>query len=93
MESMFYECSSLSALDLSTFNTSNVTDMRSMFCGCSSLSTLDLSTFNTSNVTVMRCMFYGCSSLSNIRYNKDDKEIERSLKDVQRMKGQGTIDQ
>ena len=34
---MFYKCSSLKSIDLSSFNTSNVKDMSSMFYGCSSL--------------------------------------------------------
>ena len=37
MNSMFYECSSLTSLNLSNFNTNNVEDMREMFDGCSSL--------------------------------------------------------
>ena len=42
MYAMFYECSSLTTLDLSSFDTSAVTSMVSMFSGCSSLTTLDL---------------------------------------------------
>ena len=34
---MFCGCSSLETLDLSNFNTSNVTDMSFMFSGCYSL--------------------------------------------------------
>ena len=34
---MFYECSSLKSIDLSSFNTTNVTNMNSMFYNCSSL--------------------------------------------------------
>ena len=44
-------------LDLSNFNTSNVTDMSYMFYGMSNLTTLDLSNFNTSQVTDMKYMF------------------------------------
>ena len=40
MSYMFYYCSSLTSLDLSNFNTNNVTDMRSMFYNCSSLTSL-----------------------------------------------------
>ena len=43
MSQMFFDCSSLTTLDLSHFDTSNVTNMRFMFCDCSSLTTLDLS--------------------------------------------------
>ena len=32
---MFYGCSSLDELNLSNFNTDNVTNMSSMFSGCS----------------------------------------------------------
>ena len=50
------------ALDLSSFDTSNVTTMTYMFHQCgfntSNLS-VDLSSFNTSNVTDMSFMFYG----------------------------------
>jgi len=63
---MFYECELLTSINLSNFNTSNVTDMRGMFYECSSLTSINLSNFNTSNVTDMRGMFYGCSSLTNI---------------------------
>ena len=34
---MFYECLSLTSIDLSNFNTNNIINMCSMFCGCSSL--------------------------------------------------------
>ena len=37
MSSMFYECSSLESIDLSSFNTTNVNNMSFMFFGCSSL--------------------------------------------------------
>ena len=53
-------------LDLSNFNTSNVTDMGFMFAGCSSLASIDLSSFNTSKVTNMDRMFGTCSSLISL---------------------------
>jgi surface protein len=37
MEKMFYNCDSLTSLNISNWNTSNVTNMASMFDGCSSL--------------------------------------------------------
>ena len=37
MSFMFNNCSSLTKIDLSNFNTQNVTDMRWMFSDCSSL--------------------------------------------------------
>ena len=58
---MFSKCSSLKELDLSNFNTSNVTCMDSMFCNCSSLNELNISNFNINKVTNMNQMFSGCS--------------------------------
>ena len=46
-------------LDLSNFDTSNVTNMYYMFFDTSNLTTLNLTSFNTSNVTNMSDMFYG----------------------------------
>ena len=48
---MFNQCSKLIDLDLSNFDTRNVTDMSMMFMGCKSLSKLDLTSFDTHNVT------------------------------------------
>ena len=64
--SLFRNCSSLTSLNLSNFNTSSVTDMSQMFLGCSSLTSLNLSNFNTWNVTDMRYMFGGCNHLTSI---------------------------
>ena len=54
---MFSGCSSLKELNLSNFNTNNVTNMRDMFNGCSSLKELNLYNFNNNNITNME----GCS--------------------------------
>ena len=66
MEFMFSGCSSLTALDLSKFNTSNVTNMIKVFEDCSSLTKLDLSSFDTSKVNSMMAMFNGCSNLKEL---------------------------
>ncbi len=63
---MFYECSSLTSLNLFNFKTKNVKDMSYMFYGCSSLNSLNLSNFNTNNVNNMSYMFYECSSLTSL---------------------------
>ena len=66
MNSMFYGCSALKSLDLTTFNTENVRDMNFMFLKCSALTSLDLKNFNTENVTDMYNMFDGCSDLTSL---------------------------
>ena len=63
---MFYQCSSLTSLDLSGFDTSNVTNMLSMFMTCNGLTSLDVSGWNTSNVTDMSDMFSDCTGLTSL---------------------------
>ena len=63
MSYMFYGCSSLKKLNLSNFNTNNVTDMSGIFFECKSLKEINLSNFNTKNVTDMHSMFSYCSLL------------------------------
>ena len=63
---MFSGCSSLKKINLSNFNTSNVTDMSYMFNGCSSLKDLNISNFNTDNVYYMNHMFSNCLLLNEL---------------------------
>ena len=63
---MFWNCKNLTSLDLSNFNTENVTTMNDMFSGCKNLTSLNLSNFNTENVTYMEYMFYGCKNLTDV---------------------------
>jgi surface protein len=58
--------SSLTELDVSSWNVSNVKDMSNMFSGTSSLTNLDVSSWNVSNVKDMSNMFSGTSSLTNL---------------------------
>ena len=53
-------------LDLSTFNTSNVTNMKGMFLGYPGLLNLNIDNFNTSKVTNMAGMFSMNSSLKKL---------------------------
>ena len=55
-----------SELDVSHFDTSNVTHMSSMFSSCKSLTSLDVSHFDTSKVTILANMFNGCESLASL---------------------------
>ena len=64
--SMFNNCTALASLELSNFDTSNVTATWAMFQNCAALTSLDLSNFNTSNVTAMQSMFNGCSALTSL---------------------------
>ena len=70
MGRMFYDCLSLTSLDVTHFNTAKVTDMSYMFFYCSSLTLLDVTHFNTAKVKDMTCMFRGCSSLTSLDVTK-----------------------
>lgn len=72
MSLMFFSCVGLKSLDVSKFDTSNVTSMQSMFNGCSNVEYLDVSNFNTSKVTDIWGMFHGCSKLTNLDVSKFD---------------------
>lgn len=74
MRYLFSSCQSLESLDLSGFNTENVSSMVSMFSQCSSLRSLDLSSFNTSKVIDMNLMFYMCTDLESIDLSSFDTE-------------------
>ena len=56
----------LTKIDLSRWDTSNITNMGKMFSECYLLTSLDLSGFDTSMVTNMSNMFNGCESLESL---------------------------
>ena len=68
---MFGYCEALTNLELSNFDTSNVTNMSRMFYRCGALTNLELSNFDTSKVTNMSYMFGYCSALTIIKGSLD----------------------
>lgn len=72
MQQMFSQCSSLTSLDVSNFDTSKVRTMEGMFASCSSITNLDLSNFNTSGVTDMESMFAYCKNLTHLDLSSFD---------------------
>ena len=69
---MFCDCNKITNLDLSSFDTKNVTNMSYMFSGCKNITNLDLSLFDTKNVTKMNHMFIGCTNISNLDLSSFD---------------------
>lgn len=69
---VFYDCRSLTSIDVSKWVTSKATSMRKMFSGCFSLTSLDVSNFDTSNVTDMGGMFEGLDSLQKLNISNFD---------------------
>ena len=67
LKCFFSECSTITSLDLSNFDTSNVTDMYRMFNKCTKLQTISgLTNLITNNVTNMSAMFQYCNELLNL---------------------------
>ena len=64
-----------STLDVSGFDTSNVTDMSDMFGYLPNVTTLDLSNFNLSKVTNMSMMFFNCKSLTSVTMMGDVSNV------------------
>ena len=54
------------SVDLSHFNSANVTTFESMFNTCTSLKSVNMEHLNTKNVTNMRNMFMGCENLEDL---------------------------
>ena len=69
---LFHGCTKLITLDLTGFDTSNVTNMYEMFAMCKNLTSLDISNFDTSKVTSMYAMFRGCNSLTSLDVSNFD---------------------
>ena len=59
-------------IDLSNFDTSEVTNMSNMFYGMSNLTTLNVSHFNTSKVTDMSLMFHDVRNLTSLNLSNFD---------------------
>ena len=78
----FDGCSSLTSVDLSKLDMSNVEEMAAMFKYCESLTTVgDLSNWDTSNVTDMSFLFFNCPSLTTVGdlSNWDTSNVEEMI--------------
>ena len=71
MNSMFYHLQNMKELDLSSFDTSKVTDMAYMFQS-TKLTKINLSSFDTSKVTNMKWMFYQSNALKELDIHNFD---------------------
>lgn len=70
MSYMFSGCNNLMSIDISNFDTSNVTSMRYMFSGCYKLETIELGdNFHMDKVTDAYGMFKNCYSLKSFNLN------------------------
>ena len=66
MTGMFYGCSSLTSLDLSSLNTSSLKIMYGIFQDCFGLKSINLTNFKTDKVENMGQLFLDCTSLESL---------------------------
>ena len=66
MTGMFYGCSSLTSLDLSSLNTGSLETMFGIFQDCLGLKSINLTNFKTDKVEEMGQLFLNCSSLESL---------------------------
>ena len=71
---MFYYCSALTTLDISNWDTSNVTDMYAMFAGCSNLTTIK-GVIDMKSCTSYYSMFDGCPNLTGVKIKNPPFDI------------------
>ena len=69
---LFQGCSDITEIDLSNFDSSEITSMFRMFNGCKSLISLNLSNLNTSKVRIMGSMFSSCESIESLDLSEFD---------------------
>ena len=63
---MFYNCTKITEIDMTKFDTSFVHDMSEMFSLCNSLNFLNVSNLNTEKVESFENMFFNCTSLTSL---------------------------
>ena len=78
-------------LDLSSFNTSNVTDMNAMFDHVTSLTSLNLSNFDTPKVTGMSNMFRNMSNLTTLDLSSFDTSKVTSMSSMFSLKDEDKL--
>ena len=82
MGNMFYNCVSLTSLNISNYDTSKVINMGNMFYNCILLTSLDLSNFDTSKVINMKNMFYNCTNLKKLDVSNFDTSKVIDMKNM-----------
>ena len=63
---IFLGCRDIYEIDLSEFDSTDVTSIQSMFNRCTSLISINFKNFDTSKITKMYKLFYNCTSLKSL---------------------------
>ena len=78
MEGMFKDCTGLTELDLSNWNTSKVGSIRGMLSNCTYLTQVNLSGWDLSSMTTCLDAFNGCTSLQTANFSNWKNMNKRS---------------
>ena len=79
---LFKDCYKLKSIDLSSFNTSNISKMTGMFLSCLNLESVNLSGCITSKVIKMTSMFMHCNNLKSIDLSGCDTSSVNSMREL-----------
>ena len=79
---LFSDCTVLTSLDLSNFDTDCVINMSGLFNNCFFLKNLDLNNINTEEVIDMSRMFYNCKSLTKLDLSNFDTRNVTDMRDM-----------
>ena len=83
MSYMFSGCKSLTSVDVSNFNVTDVDTIHGMFQSCESLTTLDFSNWKDQKIADKGWTFNGCTKLSNLTL--PDRWVTSGTTNIQRM--------
>ena len=76
---MFSFCENITYINLTYFNSKNVSDMSYMFSNCYNLRNINFSSIDTKNVVNMSHMFYNCHSITNLNLSSFDTEYVTNM--------------
>jgi surface protein len=82
MYGMFYNCLSLTSINVCNFDTSSLYNTGFMFYNCNKLSVIDLGNFKTNNVNDMGSMFYKCTNLTTLDISNFNINNSTTLTDM-----------
>ena len=80
--SLFRDCKNIIEIDLSHFDSRNVTCMEYMFYGCNALTSINFGNFDTSKTTNMQFMFGYCISLKYLNLSSFNTSKVKNMKSM-----------
>ena len=79
LSTLFSECSNITNIDVSGWDTSEVTSVANIFSNCANLTEVNLSGWDTSGIKTLNRMFAGCTKLSHVDLSGFDTSSNTSL--------------